>query len=156
MVTLEPMGDSDFQEYLKWSIKNYADEKVKAGSWPKEDCYERSRGEFDRLLPDGKDSRDNYLFRIMDASGEKVGILWFGILPQESDLHGVFIWDIMVYPEFRGKGLGKEAMKALEQEVKSLGANRISLHVFGHNSVAIDLYRKSGYSVTDLIMSKEI
>lgn len=156
MITLEPMNDGDFNEYIEWSVKNYADEKVKAGSWPEEGSFEHARNEFNRLLPDGKETDGNYLLRIMDGSGKKVGILWLGIIPQNREMAGAFIWDIMVYPEYRGKGYGKEAMKALEERARSLGAGRISLHVFGHNSVAVDLYRKSGYTVTDLIMSKEI
>lgn len=157
MVSLQYMDDSDFDKYLEWSVKNYASEKVKAGAWPEEGSIERSGEEFKRLLPNGRKSENNHLFMIIDDSSKmKAGILWLGILGTGSELSGAFIWDIMLYPEFRGKGLGKQAMQAVEVEARKLGARRISLHVFGQNTVATSLYRKVGYTVTDLVMSKEI
>lgn len=155
MVTLQPMSDSDFLKYLDFSVKDYAAEKVKAGTWPEEGSYEKAENEFRRLLPKGKDTEKNYLYNVMDGH-ENVGNLWLGIIPKGGDFNGLFIWDIVLYPEFRGKGLGKQTMIALEEKARELGENKITLHVFGHNEVAIGLYRKSGYKVTDLIMAKEL
>jgi len=84
MVQLVPMTEAEFQIYLQRAIKEYADEKVKAGNWQ-----------------------------------------------------------------------ASEAMRALEGKVKELGLNKISLHVFAHNSAAIRLYEKVGYEVTNLFMAKE-
>ncbi len=157
MLSLEYMDDSDFDSYLDWSVKNYADEKVRAGTWPADDALRRSREEFSHLLPAGRKSDNMHLFKMVEGdTSAKVGILWVGISGGNQDYGGAFIWDIMVYPEFRGKGYGKGALAALESKVRQLGAHRITLHVFGHNTTAIGLYRKSGYLVTDLIMSKEL
>ncbi len=151
------MDEEEFQEYLEWSVRNYAEEKVKAGSWPGEGAYERSKGQFDMLLPNGRNTPNSHLFKIVDnEAGKRVGTLWFGIASPPMEVQGGFIWDIIIFPEFRGMGYGKQAMIALEEKARELGVNRISLHVFGHNNVAIGLYRKLGYSETDLMMSKDI
>lgn len=45
----------------------------------------------------------------------------------------------------RGRGLGKEAMRFLEQEVLAAGGKRIELGVFEFNAPAIGLYEKMNY-----------
>jgi RimJ/RimL family protein N-acetyltransferase len=45
----------------------------------------------------------------------------------------------------RGKGLGYQALRYLEQQIKSGGLKRIELGVFEFNTRAVKLYRKSGY-----------
>lgn len=49
---------------------------------------------------------------------------------------------------------GKQAMLALEVVAESLGVETIGLHVFAHNPVAMNLYRKLGYEVTSQNMVK--
>ena len=51
---------------------------------------------------------------------------------------------------------GIQTMKKLEEKAKELKCNKISLHVFAHNNLAISLYKKMGYKITNLMMSKEI
>jgi len=47
-------------------------------------------------------------------------------------------------------------MEKLEEKAKKLKCNKILLHVFAHNNPAISLYKKMGYKITNLMMSKEI
>ena len=156
MVKLVPITEEEFNAFLDASVKNYAKEKVKSGNWPEDGSLERSMGEFKSLLPDGKDSKDNYIYKIVDSkTSEPVGTIWVAIRV-EDDLPGAFIYDITVDEKFRRKGYGKGAMKELEKVVKSLGYHRISLHVFGHNKVAISLYQSLDYQVTNILMSKTI
>lgn len=51
---------------------------------------------------------------------------------------------------------GRETLRALDVALSELGQRSVSLHVFGHNEIAIELYKKSGYKTTNLVMSKEI
>jgi RimJ/RimL family protein N-acetyltransferase len=46
----------------------------------------------------------------------------------------------------RGKGIGGQAMKYLEEQIRLQGLKRIELGVFEFNSQAIRLYKKLGYS----------
>ena len=45
----------------------------------------------------------------------------------------------------RGKGIGYQALRYLEGQIKSQGLKRIELGVFEFNTRAVKLYRKSGY-----------
>lgn len=48
-------------------------------------------------------------------------------------------------PQGRGKGIGKEAIQYLEEEIKKQGLKRIELGVFEFNTQAQKLYKKMGY-----------
>ena len=67
----------------------------------------------------------------------------------------LYIFDLFLAPQARGKGLGKLVMSELEVETKKLGFNALRLHVFGHNTVARRLYESAGYITTNIHMLKE-
>lgn len=57
----------------------------------------------------------------------------------------LYIHDIVVNSNFRGKGLGKALMQQLEEISKECGYCKITLEVRDDNSVAQSLYRSLGY-----------
>ena len=157
MIELVPMSQVDLEEYLKTAVQNYANEKVKSGNWRQDEAFERSKKEYDKLLPDGIKTKGHHLFTIKDrVTNHKVGMIWVGTGNTDNEIDGAWIWDFLIDERKRGKGFGKETMKALDDVLSSLGQKRISLQVFGHNEVAINLYKKSGYRVTNLVMSKDV
>ncbi|AEK72049.1 acetyltransferase [Thermococcus sp. 4557] len=58
-----------------------------------------------------------------------------------------YVSNVAVYPEFRGKGIGKALMLEAERLAKESGAERIVLDVERDNERAIAIYKKLGYSV---------
>ncbi len=156
MVTFIPMTESEFQIYLKRSIEEYAQEHVKAGNWDSADALLKAEKEFQQLLPNGLASEKHYLFSIVDNNNDiKIGLIWFAEELQASR-RSAFIYDFLIYKEYQRKGYGSQALTILEEKVKELGIETISLHVFGHNRAAIDLYQKAGFEITDLNMSKKL
>ncbi len=53
---------------------------------------------------------------------------------------------VVVLPEYRGKGLGREVVLEAEKWLSELGYTRA---VIESRDVAVDFYRKLGYTVTD-------
>lgn len=53
---------------------------------------------------------------------------------------------IVVAEGARGTGLGKRLLTNAEERAKDAGAKTMTLHVFGNNTRARAVYRKSGYS----------
>ena len=155
MIELVPMNEKDFKSYLEFSVKSYAEEKVKSGNWPHEGSLERSEMEFKKLLPNGLKTPDNYLFSAMEGK-TNVGMIWIARRKEDGINDIIWIYDIVVDPEERGKGYGYEIMKALETKTKDFSLSTIKLHVFGHNAPAIALYKKLGYSITNMIMEKNL
>ncbi|MDP7320262.1 MAG: hypothetical protein QF441_06610 [Bacteriovoracaceae bacterium] len=47
-------------------------------------------------------------------------------------------------------------MNLIEEEIKAKNLSSLNLHVFEHNKVAVNLYKKSGYHTTNRIMVKDL
>jgi ribosomal protein S18 acetylase RimI-like enzyme len=153
MIQLVAMTEQDFQDFYERSIRDYADEKTKAGNYQPEEALGRSRREYEELLPDGLASKDQYLYSIVeDVSGQKVGILWVAV--NHRGQPAAFIFDIEIYEAFRRRGYAEQAFLRLEEKMKALGMTKIGLHVFGHNHAAQALYNKLGYEITNIHMAK--
>jgi ribosomal protein S18 acetylase RimI-like enzyme len=55
------------------------------------------------------------------------------------------LYSIAVDPEFRGRRLARELIRAAEARALDRGTTRMRLEVSQHNAAAIELYRKLGY-----------
>lgn len=155
MVTLAEVSEEYFQKNLALWIKEYAEEKVKAGTWIQEGSFERSKDEFSRLLPNGKDTENQHIKGIVVENGKTIGIIWVGVY-YDTEPFGAFIWDFRIDEDSRGKGYGKDALNELYNLLKEMKISKLTLHVFAHNTVAVNLYKKMGFETTDIMMAKEI
>ena len=151
MITLEPIQQEDFDRMIDTEIRGYAEEHVRNGNWPAEGALERSKKEFDTLLPDGIHTKDQYLWSLLDEDSNKIGLLWVQVKDQKA-----FIYDFVVEEAFRGKGYGKQALIALDEKLKAMNVESVGLHVFGDNITAQELYKKMGYQITGIHMKKEL
>jgi len=156
MVRLVPMTEDEFQTYRKTSVEDYAQEHVKTGNWHPSEALQNAEKEFTHLLPEGVASKNQYLCTIMDdQTGMKVGVIWFAVI-DKSLRPSAFIYDFLVYKEFRRRGYGKQTLQAVEERVRELGVDTIWLHVFGHNQEALALYQQVGYEITNINMAKKL
>ncbi|MFC5975741.1 GNAT family N-acetyltransferase [Carnobacterium antarcticum] len=71
-------------------------------------------------------------------------------------VHGkaAFIYDFIIFEEFRSLSYGTQTMSELEEIAKKMGIKKVMLHVFAHNTTAFSLYEKMGFKTTDISMSK--
>ena len=155
VVTLERMSPDDWKAWRVASVRAYAAEMVRVGSWPPEGAEDRADALFGRLVPDGQVTTGHEFRSIVNEDGDAVGALW---LAADGDAvgDGAFLWDIAIDPEQRGRGYGRAAMEALETLARSLGYDTIRLNVFADNTVARALYDSVGYTETSLAMRKNI
>lgn len=74
MVTFIPMSEIDFVKYMSYATQNYANEKVRAGTWLKSEAMKKSEEEFKKLLPNGVQTDHQYLYKIVSQqANEQVG-----------------------------------------------------------------------------------
>jgi len=64
------------------------------------------------------------------------------------------LYNIIIKPEYRGKGYGKMTMLALEELGKTMGFNEIDLHVYSWNETAVNLYKGLGFETKSYMMRK--
>ncbi len=155
MVTLKPMTEAELQSFLEPAIVEYAQDHVAAGRWTEEEAVEQSRKEFYDLLPDGVATPNHYLFTLMNEAQQKVGVLWFAKRENQGHL-AAFVYDVRIDEAFRRQGYASEAFREMENKVRALGWNKISLHVFGNNHAAQEMYKKLGYETTNVSMAKTL
>lgn len=81
---------------------------------------------------------DHYL--IIEKWGQLAGYINFRFLAGEGEIER-----IAVHPRFRGQGLGRKLMEAMEEYGKSQGVTDITLEVRNSNEKAINLYESCGF-----------
>ncbi|MFP4975428.1 GNAT family N-acetyltransferase [Paenibacillus sp. CN-4] len=156
MIKLMKMDESTFQFFINQSTRDFAEEKVKSGSWDAEQALKASKEAMAGFLPRGLHTDGAFLYSAVETETDThVGYIWFNVTEGRSGREA-FIYDLYIYEPFQGKGYGTQVMQALDEEARQMEIRRIGLHVFGQNNRAFELYKKMGYAVTDITMSKEL
>jgi ribosomal protein S18 acetylase RimI-like enzyme len=149
------MDPATYDTWREESIREYAQEKVEAGTWPAAEALERSAQSYEELLPNGLATAGHEIRSMVNEDGEQVGYAWF--VPEDRPIGPVvFIYDIAVDPAHRRKGYGLAALAEVERYARDHGCVGVQLHVHGANSGARELYRRAGFVETDVTMLKRV
>jgi len=148
------MTQSEYDLYLTHLIPDYAADNVRAGYWDESEALEKSRQQIESLLPQGLQTKDHYIYKLVDGE-QAVGMIWLKAQLDRAVKSG-FIFDVIVDEKLRGKGYGKHLMSLIEEKARELGLTSIALHVFAYNQVAKNLYEGIGYEVSSLNMIKKL
>jgi len=155
MVTLEPMTAEAWAAWRLTTIKAYAEDMVRTGSWREDGADSKAVEEFDRNAPEGQATPGHGFYAVLDEAGTVVGSAW--VAPAEEVGRGaLFFYNLVIEPGFRGRGYGRASMAAVERLALSLGYDALWLHVFGDNTIARKLYLSIGYVETDVSMLKSL
>ena len=153
-VQLRPIRDDEFADWLLSTRRGYAEDLIRNAGVSAERANAKAAADTEALFPGGRPSDEQSVF-VVEADGEPVGDLWVA----ERDVgEGRFLWvyDVQVAAEQRGRGYGKAAMLLAEDEARRRGLDRVALNVSGGNTVARGLYRSLGYEENAIAMSKRI
>lgn len=156
MVFLRKMSEENYQHYLSYAIKDYANEKIQAGTWSQEEGHTLAKQAFDGYLPKGLATPHEHLYCIVpNESNDKIGYFWFHY-DEADQTKSAFVYDFLIFEPFQGQGYGTKTMQRFEKLAKEMGIQKLGLHVFAHNKQAWHLYEKMGFQVTDITMAKYI
>ena len=82
--------------------------------------------------------------------GMPVGFaLWFYNFSTFRGRHGIYLEDLFVIPEMRGRGVGKALLVELARRAVREGCTRVEWSVLDWNQPAIDFYRSLGAVAMD-------
>ncbi len=137
------------QEALRVEAVEYGEAKARAGFWSRGEAVERAREEIEALVGPDPGARGHAFFLGVDDGDRRVGWLWCGPVPgSETSRRKRWLFQIVVDEALRGHGYGRALLAAAERRLAGEGVRELSLNVFRGNTVAVHLYRASGYEVT--------
>jgi ribosomal protein S18 acetylase RimI-like enzyme len=148
------MRDEEVPSYLERAEPQYARQLVDFTGMPAEDAQAKSRRDHEGLFPGGEPREDLLLFVLEDEAGSAVGRVMYSERPAGSGK--AWLWDILIEPDARGRGYGREGMRLFEEDARARGLSAVSLNVFGGNEVARTLYRSLGYAESFVEMTKPL
>lgn len=152
--SLRPMTEEELPAYVAALERWYASDIEENGGLSAEQAKTKAAQDIASSFPDARVQAGHSVFVVEDAS-EPVGVLWIA----ERSTYGrqiLWVYDIEISEEHRGRGLGRAAMVLCEEEARRRGIDRVELNVFGGNEVARNLYRSLGYSEVSVWMGKEL
>lgn len=114
--------------------------------------YERDLGAVvateEALLRDGFGERPLFQVTIAEWSGEPVGFaFWFLAYSTWRAQPTLYLEDLFVRPEARGRGIGKEMMRFLARTALDMGCGRFIWQVLDWNAPSIAFYESLGAKV---------
>jgi GNAT superfamily N-acetyltransferase len=87
---------------------------------------------------------------IAEWDGQPVGLaLWFYNFSTFEGRAGIYLEDLFVRPEMRGKGIGKALMIRLAIRCRDEGLARLEWSVLNWNTPSIEFYRQRGAELMD-------
>ena len=87
---------------------------------------------------------------LVEVDGEIAGMaIWFLNYSTWQGKHGIYLEDLFIKPEYRGRGYGKALLKHLAKICDEKGYGRFQWWVLDWNSPAIEFYRSLGAVAMD-------
>ncbi|MBU2100637.1 GNAT family N-acetyltransferase [Candidatus Micrarchaeota archaeon] len=113
-------------------------------NWSKEDAEKRLMHSFSK-------AKDFAFFA--EENGKAIGLLFCATYIWDDGIH-VFVEDLYVDKEFRGKGAAKNLVEALEKTAKEKGI--VVIDLFAHTQAkAFDFWKKMGYKQTHFVQMQK-
>ncbi|MBY0517375.1 MAG: GNAT family N-acetyltransferase [Bacteriovoracaceae bacterium] len=154
MIQLKPMTQLAYEHFCEISKKDYAQSKSKAERLSVHEGEKIAEDAWEKLLSDGLSTPLHHFYSAWE-NDQNIGMIWF---KEERDWETpyAYLYQILIWDEYQGRGLGKSLMKHFEDEVKKLNLKRIRLHVFAFNERAIKMYEDFEFEKTNIVMIKEL
>ena len=87
---------------------------------------------------------------LVEVDGEIAGMaIWFLNYSTWQGKHGIYLEDLFIKPEYRGRGYGKALLQHLARICEEKGYGRFQWWVLDWNSPAIEFYRSLGAVAMD-------
>ena len=149
-VTFRPMREDEFDGWSENHARGYAEGMTDFADLSREDAEAKATRDVAAVFPRGLATEGIRLW-VVEAEGRSIGTVFLGVRDG-----GAWLYDITIDEAERGRGYGRAAMLALEDEVRRLGYDALSLNVWGGNEVARNLYRSLGFAEVSVGMKKRL
>lgn len=133
-IYLKPIDKSNWEEAIRLSVKEEQQTFIASN------LYSIAEVQF----------LDNFYAKGIYLENKMIGFTMFGIDPDDNNY---WIYRLMIDEEFQGKGLGKQAIHQVIEEIRRNNTANVSLIMIGYdpeNLTAKFVYKKVGFIETEL------
>lgn len=133
-IYLKPIDKSNWEEAIRLSVKEEQQTFIASN------LYSIAEVQF----------LDNFYAKGIFLENKMIGFTMFGIDPDD---HNYWIYRLMIDEEFQGKGIGKQAIYQVIEEIRRNNTANVSLIMIGYdpeNLTAKFVYKKVGFIETEL------
>lgn len=147
-ISFRKINQNEFEFFKNWSIKNHAENLIKSGEKKLFFIAKReAKKEFQEVFPDGADTKNSFLYIVLNDKGHGVGVIGYQKSPFEEN--AAFVTENIIKEEYRGKGYGKTAFTALQEAARKNGFGKMVLNVYKHSTAAFEMYVKCGFKIVE-------
>ena len=150
MIALRPLREDEWDGWNAAHRAEYRRHLVAHVGLPEEQAAAKVERDVSAVLPDGLATPETWIWAV-EEDARVVGTLFVGLRDG-----GAWLYDITIAEGERGKGYGRAALTALEDELRALGYDSVGLNVWGDNAVARGLYRSLGWDEESVHMRKAL
>lgn len=153
-VVLRPVADDELPGARRALEEGYREQMTAHAGLAPEAAVAKATRDMGGLFPEGSPV-DGLDVLAVDEDGARRGYALLGERTTESG-RVAFVYAIELDQAHRGRGLGRVAMRLVEERARARGLERVELNVFGGNDVARGLYRSLGYEEIAVYMGKPL
>jgi len=154
MISFRPIQHHEFADFADYFVADYATEITLNYRLSEADALAQAQEEIASSFPDREKTVGQVLLCITLENADEtqhIGYLWY---KPDHELKSAYINDFYLFPNFRGKGFGSQAMKRLEEQLEDDGFTQLKLRVAADNQQARHVYEANGFAVTGINMNK--
>jgi GNAT superfamily N-acetyltransferase len=147
-IEFRKLSRDEFSRYRKIGLERYAQDIARNYNRPIDEVRVEAKKQVKQILYHDLSTKGHFLYSVLKRkTGEAVGLVWFKV---DEAKKSAFLYDILVHETYRGKGYSRKTLELLETKLRHMGITQLGLYVFGHNRVAIKLYKTQGFHTASL------
>lgn len=150
MIALRPLREDEYAAWEEAHRTEYERGLVEFAGLAPDAAKAKVERDIPAVLPDALATADTWIWAV-ETDGRRVGTVFLGVRAADA-----WLYDITIETDERGRGYGRAAMLALEDEVRRLGYESVVLNVWGGNAIARSLYDSLGYAEESVHMRKQL
>ncbi|GLF96342.1 GNAT family N-acetyltransferase [Streptomyces yaizuensis] len=152
--THRPISRGEYTAWAQSATEGYA-RALAAHGLPLERARAKAAADRAGVLPQGPDTPGVRLETLVH-DGVPAGFLWLAPREVRPGERGMWVYDVMVAEEYRGRGHGRALMLVAERCALAAGLRLLGLHVFADNAPALRLYTSLGYRTVEVHHAKPL
>ena len=150
LVYYKPVPAGDYMDFMRFVEDYFIQQLILAGNYQTETEARAFAAPFlqEKFFKHGKLIPGQSLYDLYNEMHEKIGKLWYtSNFTNYKNERVARVCYIEIFPAYQNKGCGKKIMRWVEAQLVNEPVQKLSLNVFAHNKLALQLYERLRYVI---------